>query len=171
MRSIKRIDLNTQATIRIAGPQDADAIHEMIIALARDTDAVSKATSTPSDFLKFGFGDDTFFEALLAEKDGDPVGLCLYFYSFSTWLGEPGVYVQDLYVAEAERGTGLGRRLLHETAKRGRQRQASHLRLTVVRPNTAASDFYEHIGMHHRDDELTYHIGGSKFVALTECDR
>ena len=157
-------------SVRRAGPEDAETVHQMIMALARDTDAETKASSTPADFLKFGFGDEALFEALIAERNGEPVGLCLYFYSFSTWLGEPGIYVQDLYVADAERGSGLGRRLLHETAKRGRQRQASHLRLTVDRPNNSARQFYEHIGMHNRDDELTYHIGGREFVALTEPD-
>ena len=157
-------------SIRMAGPKDAEAIHQMIMALARDTDAESKASSSPADFLKFGFGDDALFEALIAERNSEPVGLYLYFYSFSTWLGEPGIYIQDLYVADAERGSGLGRRLMHETAKRGRQRQASHLRLTVDRPNNSARQFYEHIGMHHRDDELTFHIGGREFIALTEHD-
>ncbi len=154
--------------IRLAGPQDVAAIHQMILALARDTAAESKVTSTPSDFLRSGFGAEPLFEALIAEKDGTPIGLCLYFYSFSTWLGEAGVYVQDLYVAESERGAGLGRRLLQETAKRGRNHDVSHLRLTVERDNTTARQFYESVRMHHRDDELTFHIGGKEFMHLME---
>ena len=155
-------------SIRMAGPKDAKAIHQMIMALARDTDSVSKVTSSPSDFLQFGFGAESIFEALIAEKGGNPVGLCLYFYSFSTWLGEPGVYVQDLYVADVERGSGLGRRLLSETAKRGRQRNATHLRLLVDRQNNSARLFYEHMGMRLREYELTFHLGGREFIDLTE---
>ena len=153
-------------SIRIAGPQDVDIIHQMIVALARATNGEDKASSTPSDFLRFGFGDEALFEALIAEKNGQPVGLCLYFYSFSTWLGEPGIYVQDLYVREDERGSGLGRRLLRETAGRGRQRHASHLRLCVDHQNVSARQFYERIGMHHRDEENTFHIGGWEFFDL-----
>ncbi len=156
----------SDTSIRIAGPQDVEVIHRMIVALARDTGAEDKANSTPADFLQFGFGDEALFEALIAEKDGQPVGLCLYFYSFSTWLGEPGIYVQDLYVSENERGSGLGRRLLRETARRGQQRHASHLRLSVEHQNVAASQFYESVGMHHRDEEDTFHIGGREFLDL-----
>jgi len=152
--------------IRIAGPQDVDAVHRMIVALARDTGVESKVSSTPADFLRFGFGDEALFAILIAEKGGQPVGVCVYFLSFSTWLGEPGIYVQDLYVIPGERAAGLGRRLLQETARRGRRRHASHLRLTVDRQNITASQFYERIGMHHRDEEDTFHIGGRDFLGL-----
>jgi len=153
-------------SIRLAGPQDADIIHEMIMTLARVTNDESKAVSTPNDFLKFGFGAKPLFDALIAEKDGHAVGLCLYFFSFSTWLGEPGVYVQDLYVADAQRGSGLGLRLLQETARRAHKRSATHLRLTVDHENTAARQFYEHVGMRHREDEFTFHIGKKEFLAM-----
>lgn len=155
-------------SVREAGPQDADTIYELILALARVTGDESRVKSSPGDFLKFGFGADSLFDTLIAEKDHKPVGLCLYFFSFSTWLGEPGIYVQDLYVAEEERGTGLGRRLLCETVKRGHQRQATHLRLTVDKDNHDARRFYAQVGMHHRDDELTYHVGGEEFLAMTK---
>jgi ribosomal protein S18 acetylase RimI-like enzyme len=122
--------------------------------------------STALDLLKYGFGGAPLFEALIAEKDGRPVGLCIYFYSFSTWLGEPGLYVQDLYVDSALRGSGLGRRLLHETAKIGREREATHLRLSVDSGNTEAQGFYERVGMHYRAEERIYHVGGEQFRVL-----
>jgi ribosomal protein S18 acetylase RimI-like enzyme len=155
-------------SVREAGPQDADAIYELILALAKVTGDEGRVMSSPGDFLKFGFGENSLFDILIAEKGHKAVGLCLYFFSFSTWLGEPGVYVQDLYVAEEERGTGLGRRLLCETVKRGHDRQATHLRLTVDQDNNVARHFYAHVGMHHRDDEKTYHVGGEEFLAMTE---
>ena len=153
-------------SIRLAEAQDVDVIHEMIVALARVTNDESRAVSAPHDFLKFGFGTEPLFDALIAEKDGSPVGLCLYFLSFSTWLGEPGVYVQDLYVADAQRGSGLGLRLLQETANRAHKRSATHLRLTVDHENTAARQFYDHVGMRHREGELTFHIGKQEFLAM-----
>ena len=154
--------------IRETGPQDADAIYELILALAKVTGDEGRVMSSPGDFLKFGFGENSLFDTLIAERGHKAVGLCLYFFSFSTWLGEPGIYVQDLYVAEEERGTGLGRRLLCETVKRGHDRQATHLRLTVDQDNRVARHFYAHVGMHHRDDEKTYHVGGEEFLAMTE---
>ena len=157
---------DSSTSIRLAEPQDADVIHAMIMALARATDDQDMVVSTSNEFLNCGFGTRPLFDALIAEKDGDPVGLCVYFFSFSTWLGEPGVYVQDLYVKELERGTGLGLRLLQETARRARKRDATHLRLTVDRDNIAARKFYECVGMHHREDEFTFHIGKNGFLAM-----
>ncbi len=157
---------SSEVSIRIAGPQDAEAIHQMVVALARDTGAESKVDSTPANILRFGFGRDALFEVLIAEKERRPVGLCLYFFSFSSWLGEPGIYVQDLYVSPNERRSGLGWRLLRETARHGRRRDASHLRLSVDHQNIEASRFYERIGMHHRSEEDTFHIGGTEFLDL-----
>lgn len=159
----------TDISIRLAGPDDVDVICNMIHGLAAVTDDQDRVQSTPDDFRKYGFEGDRLFETLIAEKIGQPIGLSLYFYSFSTWLGEPGIYVQDLYVVDEERGTGLGQRLLEETARRGHARNATHLRLSVERDNTGAQQFYKHLAMHHRDDELTYHIGGTKFLAMAEA--
>ena len=159
----------TDISIRLAGPDDVDTICNMIHGLAAVTNDRDRVSSTPQDFQKYGFEGNRLFETLIAEKNGKPIGLSLYFYSFSTWLGEPGIYVQDLYVVEEERGTGLGQRLLEETARQGRARNATHLRLSVEQENTRAQQFYEHLAMHHRKDELTYHIGGTEFLEMAEA--
>lgn len=138
----------------------------MIVALGQSMDEAHKIRSDIADFERYGFGDNPLFEAFIAERDGSAVGLCIFFYTFSTWLGEPGVYVQDLYVADSERGTGLGRRLLAATAGFGRERNATHLRLTVDSQNTSAKRFYEYVGMEFRDTEQSYHIGGNAFLTL-----
>lgn len=153
-------------SIRMANRGDVDAIHDMILALARATDEEEKVSSDPLDFLRHGFGAEPLFEAMIAERAGEPVGLCLFFYTFSTWLGEPGVFVQDLYVADDERGRGLGRRLMAAVAGYGLERKATHLRLSVYSWNSAAKDFYDRVGMEHRDKEDTYHIGGDAFLDL-----
>ncbi len=85
-----------------------------------------KVASRVEDIRDRGFGADPAFEALIAERDGAPVGLCLFFESFSTWDGRRGVYVQDIYVSEAARGLGLGRRLLAEAAAVSRARGGSY---------------------------------------------
>jgi len=153
-------------TVRQARESDCDSIHAMILSLGRATNDAHRIKSEPADFARHGFGDESLFDALIAERDGKTVGLSLFFYTFSTWLGEPGVYVQDLYVAKSERRTGLGRRLLAETARIGRERGATHLRLTVDAANANAKSFYERLGMEHRDKEDTYHIGGAPFDNL-----
>ena len=140
----------------------------MIVGLARSTREEHRVTSTPADFLRHGFGPAPLFETIIAERDDAPVGLCLYFFTFSTWLGEPGVYVQDIYIDAAERGRGLGRRLVAAAAARGVHRKATHLRLTVASSNLDAKQFYARIGMQHRDAEDTYHLGGEAFERLAE---
>lgn len=138
----------------------------MIVALGEATEEEARICSTADDILRYGFDSERLFETFIAERGATPVGLCLFFYSFSTWLGEPGIYVQDLYVAETERGTGLGRRLLAVTAAYGRKRDASHLRLSVNASNRSAKQFYDHLCMEHRHREDTYHLGGHSFIAL-----
>ena len=160
--------MTDDVTIRKATPQDVDAVHAMIVAIARTTDHAHRVSSTPQDFLDHGFGPAPRFETMVAERGGTPVGLCLYFYTFSSWLGEPGLYVQDLYVADSARGSGIGRRLLGAVAAIGHENDATHLRLSVDVDNADARAFYAALGMHHRRDEHTYHIGRADFLQLAE---
>lgn len=152
--------------IRPALPGDIKTLHAMIVALARGTGDQHRVSSQPQDFLKHGFGKEPRFEALIAESSGTAIGLCLYFFTYSTWLGEPGIYVQDLYVTAAQRGKGVGRRLLAATAARGLAGDASHMRLSVAASNDAARKFYRRAGMELRDQEITYHLGGDAFAKL-----
>jgi len=157
---------DSRITLRSAHRDDVDAIHDMIKGLARSTGQLDRVGSSPGDFLRYGFGDDPLFEAVLAEKDGHPVGLVLFYFTFSTWLGEPGVYVSDIFVDPSLRGSGLGRRLLAAAATRGQQREATHLRLIVEASNLPAQSFYERVGMGHRTSEQTWHIGGEAYRQL-----
>lgn len=152
--------------LRPATPDDAATLQAMITALAHGTGDQDKVRSRPDDFLRYGFGADRLFETLLAERDEKAVGLSLFFSTFSTWLGEPGIYVQDLYVVPHERGNGIGRRLLCATAAHGLDSRASHMRLSVEASNETAQAFYRAINMQHRDQEMTYHLGGDQFLAL-----
>ena len=160
----------SETVLRKAHRGDVDAIHSMILGIGAATNQTDRISSDPIDFLRHGFGPTPLFEAVIAERDDRPVGLCLYFFTFSTWLGEPGIYVQDLFVDSAERGSGLGRRLLVDVARRGAERKATHLRLSVDTDNVAARAFYERLGMEHRDTEETMHLGGAAYTQLTEAD-
>lgn len=106
------------------------------------------------------------FEVLLAEKAGAIVGVILYFYTFSSWRGEPGVYIQDLVVTEAARGQGLGERLLRELVCAVRERDATHLRLAVDCNNTSAIRFYERCGLASVESDFIFEIEGDDFLRL-----
>ena len=156
----------TDIIIRKANPADAGIITSLVHRLARATGEEDKVSSTTDDFLRFGFGTQPAFHTLLAEQDGSPVGLSLWFYNFSTWRGSMGVFLQDLYVDSELRGSGLGRRLLAATAQIGVADGATHLRLSVATDNAAARQFYQHLGFTLRDDERTYQISDEVFAGL-----
>ncbi len=157
-----------RVTLRLATVTDADALHAMIMAMAREAGAIDRMSSCPDDFRRFGFSDPPCFHALMAERGGAAVGLCVYFFSFSTWRGARGVYVQDIYVAGSERGRGLAQRLIAETARRAGEQGAKFLRLAVDRENLAARKFYEKLGLRHAADECTYMVLGDDFAALKD---
>lgn len=158
--------MNDRVKIRVALRSDAADLHGMVKALAKTTGLEHKISSSAKDFLYHGFEESRAFEALIAEQDGKPVGLCLFFYTFSSWRGKLGVYIQDLYVDESQRGTGLGRRLVVETVRCGKQQGADHLRLSVDSENVGAHAFYEHIGMSRRDDEFIFQAADQAFENL-----
>lgn len=162
--------MSRNLTIRLAEMRDAETIHAGLVALARVLDKGAKITSTADDLRTHGFGDDPAFEVLLAEIDGAFAGFCLTFQSFSTWRGERGVYVQDLYVGEAFRGRGIGEALLKAAAGRARERGAGYLRLSVDVTNTKAQAFYERVGLAHSRDEQIHMIKGEAFHAFAMSD-
>ena len=153
-------------TIRLAEAKDAGIIHAALVAMAHDMDKEAKITSTADDIRRHGFGDDPAFEVLLAEIGGAFAGLCLSFQSFSTWRGERGLYVQDLYVDAAFRGRHIGEALLRAAARRAQQRGAGYLRLSVDVTNKRAEAFYERLGIPHSRDEHIHMIKGEAFHAF-----
>jgi GNAT superfamily N-acetyltransferase len=154
------------ASIRTATINDAEAMHAMILALARDVGESDRVVCEVEDFRRFGFSAMPSFHALIAELAGKPVGLCLYFYSYSSWKGRLGVYVQDLYVHGSQRGTGLGRRLIAETARLAGDRGAAYMRLSVNRANEVARAFYSRIGLQLAEQECIFKAVSEDFEAL-----
>jgi ribosomal protein S18 acetylase RimI-like enzyme len=153
-------------TIRLAQAGDAEIIHAGLQALARSMDAEARMQSTIADIRRHGFGEARAFEVVIAECSGDFAGFCLTFPSFSTWRGELGIYVQDLYVDPAFRRHGVGERLLRAAARRGAARGAAYLRLSVDVANLGAQAFYERVGITHSRDEQIHMIKGEAFSAF-----
>ncbi|MGE0279219.1 MAG: N-acetyltransferase family protein [Rhizobiaceae bacterium] len=152
--------------IRPAVAEDAETIHAALKTMAAGMKAGSKFVSTADDIRRHGFGPSPAFEVLIAEAGGTFAGLCLNFPSFSTWMGTPGLYVQDLYVADAFRGGRIGERLLQAAAQRGHARGARYLRLSVDVENVRAQAFYDRLGIRHCRDEHIHMIKGADFEAF-----
>jgi len=152
-------------SIRDGQGEDAATIAAMIADLANTVGPPDIRTGSAENMLTYGFGDSPEFKTILAEQDGEAVGLVLYFYTFSSWRGQLGVYVQDIHVVERLRGTGLGRRMLNEVARRGLKDRCTHLRLSVEPDNEAAQGFYERMGL-ARSHEVIFEATGDAFDQL-----
>lgn len=157
-------------TIRFATVEDVDNIYAALVGIAETVKELHKLKSSADDIRRFGFGDAPAFETLIAEIDGRFAGCCLYFASFSTWIGRPGVYVQDFYVADAFRGQGVGERLLQRLAAVTRQRGGCYIRLAVDTENVRAQAFYTRAGVKHSDTEQIRAAYDEDFDVLADAD-
>lgn len=153
--------------IRAATPDDLPAIGRMIRELAdfeREPDAVKATSVQLHDAL---FGADAVASALIAlDGSGEAAGFALWYRTFSTWEGVPGLFLEDLYIAERERGSGLGRALLTALARIVVKNGWTRLEWNVLRWNTEAIAFYDTLGGRPLDDWLTYRLSGAALVSL-----
>lgn len=141
--------------IRFAEPADAALVLRLIRELAVYEKAPVPVVATEDDLRRHGFGPDRQFEAILAFLDGKPAGFALFHPRFSTWLGCPGMYLEDLYVTEAARGRGVGRRLMTRLAAIAVERGWARIDFQVLDWNPARN-FYHRLGMAHLDEWLRY---------------
>jgi GNAT superfamily N-acetyltransferase len=153
--------------IRAAAPDDIPAILRMIHDLAafeREPDAVR---TTEADLDVALFGSDPAASALLAlGDDGRPVGFALWYRTFSTWEGVRGVFLEDLYVSERARGSGLGQALLTALARIVVHHGWRRLEWSVLRWNSDAIAFYDSLGGRPLDDWLTYRLDGERLRSV-----
>jgi ribosomal protein S18 acetylase RimI-like enzyme len=156
-----------RVAIRLADYADAEVLHRMVVDLAKSTGHEHRVTATVEDFRRLGFAEPPAFQSLIAEQNGTAIGLCLFFYQFSSWRGRLGIYIQDLYVDAAQRGSGLGRRLVTDAVAYGKQQGADHLRLSVDVENVRAQGFYQGIGMLRRGDETIFQLADQAFENLS----
>jgi GNAT superfamily N-acetyltransferase len=154
--------------IRPAVPADVATILSFIRKLAayeREPDAVS---ATEADLLRHGFGPNPYFECLIAEEDAAPVGFALYFFDYSTWLGRPGLYLEDVFVDPPFRGRGFGRALLQELARIAQARGCARMKWEVLDWNTPAIDFYRSLGAELQLEWLNVRLGEAALRQLAD---
>jgi ribosomal protein S18 acetylase RimI-like enzyme len=152
--------------IRPAKLSDAEAIQSMISALARETIGEMQRVLSVDAVRRYGFGAEKSFEGVVAEQNGEIVAAMILLDEFSTWRGEKGVYVLDIYIAPKARSRGLGRRLIAEAAKWGRARGASYIRLSVDQKNIHAINFYEAIGFKEGAHDRMFVLSGKAFETI-----
>ena len=154
--------------IRPVTIDDVETVHAALLRMATHTGAHQEITSTAEDLRRYGFGDKPAFSTLIAEVNGEFAGLCLHFPIFSTWMGRPGVYVQDLYVEDRFRGRRIGEKLLRRVAMECRAAGGVYLRLSVDTDNGTAKAFYERLGIGWSSYEQVQKIVGDAFFAFAD---
>ena len=157
-------------TIRFATEADCAVLLELIRQLAAYENAPDAVTATEDDLRRHGFGAERKFEAILAFSDGAPVGLALFFANFSTWLGCPGMYLEDIYVTEAARGSGVGRRLMARLAAIAVERGWGRIDFAALDWNPARR-FYQRLGIAPLGDWVPYRAEGEALRRLAAQDR
>ena len=152
--------------IRPATPADVPVILTLIRDLAlyeRDPDAV---VATEADLLRDGFGEAPKFRCDLALWQGAPVGFCLYFWNWSTWLGKPGLYLEDLFVQPTARGKGIGKALLVHLARVAAREGCGRFQWQVLDWNRPSIEFYEALGAKKMSAWLTMRVEGDAIARL-----
>ena len=154
------------ALVRPATRDDVPVIAELIRGLARYEKLEHQVVMT-EELLGAGlFGERPFAEVILAEEDGQAVGFALFFHNFSTFLGRPGIYLEDLFVLPEKRGLGVGRTLLAHLAALAVERGCGRLEWAVLDWNRDAIGFYERLGARPNSDWTVYRLTGEALTGL-----
>jgi GNAT superfamily N-acetyltransferase len=159
----------SRIAIRPATVEDCRLILGFIRELALYERAPEAVVATEADLKRHGFGPEPRFEALIATLDGEPVGMALFHTRFSTWLGAPTLYLEDIFVREAARGHGVGRRLMARLAAIALERGWARIDFHVLDWNPARN-FYKKLGFDHLEEWLRYGAAGGWLERLAAWD-
>jgi GNAT superfamily N-acetyltransferase len=149
-------------TLRIRPGELADVpvIAELIRGLARYEKLEHEVVMTEEKLTDSLFGERPYAETLIAEEDGEPIGFALFFHNYSTFLAQPGIYLEDLFVLPEWRGGGVGRALLERLAQVAVERGCGRLEWAVLDWNVDAIRFYERLGAKPNAEWTVYRLTG-----------
>ena len=153
-------------TVRPARPADAALVHGFILALAAYEKLSDSVTATEADTARALFAPAPRAFAEIAERDGTPIGFALWFYSYSTFAGRHGVWLEDLFVVPEARGQGGGKALLRSLARRCVAEGLGRLEWTVLDWNAPSIAFYDALGAEAMDEWTTRRLHGEALRKL-----
>lgn len=157
-----------QVTLRPATPADVPLLLQLIRELAEYERLSDQVSATGEILAESLFGARPSAEAVLAEVEGEPAGFAVYFHNFSTFLGLPGLYLEDLYVRVKWRGRGIGRRLLLHVAREAARLGCGRMEWAVLDWNEPAIEFYRRGGAVPMSDWTVYRLGREEIERLAE---
>ncbi len=157
---IEMTDQMEKIKIRPATQKDVPLILSLIKDLAAYERLSNEVVATEDILFDSLFGKRRFAEVIIGYYDSVATGYALFFHNFSTFIGKPGIYIEDLYVKEAYRGKGVGRSMLVYVAQLAKARNCKRLEFSVLNWNEPAIRFYEHFGARSMDDWMLFRMTG-----------
>ena len=158
-------------SIRPATRRDASVIFRLIRGLAAYERLAHEMEATVGQIRRHGFGRRPYFEAFICRRGRTPVGFALYFFTYSTFLGRPTLYLEDLFVLPAERGRGVGRALLGELARIAVRRRCGRMEWAVLDWNAPSIRFYKRLGARLRKEWILTRLSGPALRRLAARSR
>lgn len=152
--------------IRFADESDIPVILKLIKELSVYEKLSHEFKNTQELANKYLFGEKRFAEVLIAEYENKPVGFALFFNNYSTFVGKPGIYLEDLFVQPEMRGKGIGKKLLLEIVKLAKERNYGRVEWSVLNWNTPAIYFYKKLGAISMDEWTVYRLTEEKINEL-----
>jgi len=164
------MNMSSDFNICPARVEDVPIILQLIRDLATYERAPDEVVATEEQLIEVLFGERPVAEVLLAFEGESPVGFAVYFYSFSTWLARPGLYLEDLFVKPEKRGKGYGRALLVELAKIARERGCGRMEWAVLNWNESAIKFYRTLGAKPMNEWTVFRLTREEITKLADSD-
>jgi GNAT superfamily N-acetyltransferase len=154
--------------VRRATRRDVPAVLDLIRGLAKYERLSHEVEATRARLARHGFGRSPYFEALLCLRGERPIGFALYFFTYSTFLARPSLYLEDVFVLPTERGRGAGTALLAALARVARQRRCGRMEWAVLDWNAPAFRFYARLGAVPRREWILTRLTGRALRRLAE---
>lgn len=152
--------------IRPAKETDTETIFDLIKKLAIYEKLENDVITSP-DELHHQIFEKKYAEVIIAEEDEKPVGFALYFHNFSTFVGKPGLYLEDVFVEPEHRGKGYGKAILVELAKIAKERNCGRFEWSVLDWNTPSIEFYKSLGAKPMDEWTVFRLDQSGIESLS----
>lgn len=152
--------------IRRGTERDVPTILKLIRGLAEYERLAHEVEATTARVRAHGFGRRRYFETIICRRGGTPVGFALYFFTYSTFLARPTLYLEDLFVLPKERGTGAGKALLRALARIAVRRGCGRLEWAVLDWNRPAIGFYKRLGAKLRRQWILTRLAGAPLRRL-----
>ncbi len=160
--------MSSSIVVRAADMGDTSTILRFIRDLAIYEHAEDEVLTTPEHVHRTIFSPAATAHALICEDAGEPVGMAVYFFNYSTWQGRNGIYLEDLYVDPAARGKGAGKAMLKHLARIAVEKDCGRFEWSVLDWNTPSIEFYDRLGAKPQTEWIRYRLTGQELLDLAK---